>query len=367
MRNRSSASAVAAVAFLTLLGCKKAAPAEGDETAGWIEQLKDADAGKRRDAASNLGHSRAKSAVPALTGALQDDEWQVRSAAAVALGQIGPDAASATARLVEVLQKDARDSVRGDAAWALGRIGPGAAAAVPALMKALSDEAAAERAAAALETLGEGTAAAERLTAVVKDATASPETRAAALKGLRRAGDRKQAVSLMTSIIEDGAAPPKLRGAAAAGVGYIAADGGAEAKAQAKAAVPALLANLDQKGVSRYGPWSLWALGATEEGVARLSALLASRDPEVRRWAASGLATMAGGNPPREAKAAVPALIQALAIDDDARGTVVRTLGAIGPDAREALPALEALLEKEDDKWTRDGLSEAIKKIAPNP
>jgi HEAT repeat protein len=217
-------------------------------------------------------------------------------------------------------------------------------------------------AARALQALGEGTEAAERLTAIVNDTEAPSEMRAEALMGLKKAGDREEAVSLMISIIEDNDAPERLRRAAALAVGHIGHSRGEEAKA----AIPALLANLDQKGVVSSGPWSLWALGATEEAVTRLSEILGHSDPEVRAQAASGLTHMAGGNPPPEAKAAVPALIEALEIDDNARVAVIGALGALGPDAEQALPALMALLE-DDDQFTRDRANDAIKKIAPNP
>jgi HEAT repeat protein len=59
-------------------------------------------------------------------------------------------------------------------------------------------------------------------------------------------------------------------------------------------------------------------------------------------------------------------LIQALKTKDDGRLPAIYALGEIGPDAKEAVPALMALL-KDDDSWTRDRVNEAIKKIAPNP
>jgi HEAT repeat protein len=264
--------------------------------------------------------------------------------------------------LVLVMQKDSYGTARSQAALALGNIGPGARSAVPSLMEALSDKTLVEAAAAALDKIGEGAAAAKRLTSVVKDTTARPGARGAAIMGLKHAGDRKAAVALMIAIIEDKAAVPEVRRSATLAVGHIGFAGGEEAKS----AVPALLANLDHPDVCHSGPWSLWALGATDQAVPRLTALLAHRDPQLKAQAASGLVHMAGGNPPPEAKAAVPALITALKTKDDARTAVISALGDIGPDAKAAVPALMALL-KDDDQWTRDRANEAIKKIAPNP
>ena len=59
-------------------------------------------------------------AVPALTRLLGDTDWQVRSKAAWALGQIG-DRRAADA-LASAL-KDSKPDVRKTAAWALGQIG----------------------------------------------------------------------------------------------------------------------------------------------------------------------------------------------------------------------------------------------------
>ena len=368
MKGLSIALILVALPLSPLLGCRKAARAGGNDkavdTGRWIEQLTDPAAGKRQEAAFSLANSAAaaKAALGPLTKALRDSDGEVRAQAAVALSKVGPDAGAAVPALIEMMKNDSSVTARSYATWALGEIGPGAKSAVPSLMEALSDKVVAESAAAALETLGEGPAAAKRLTDIVHDAKAAPETRASAVMGLKKAGDRKAAVALMISIIEDKKALPEIRRAAALGVGHM----GYDRVEEAKSAVPALLANLDHPDVCHSGPWSLWALGATEQAVARLTGLLAHRNPQLKAQAASGLVHMAGGNPPPEAKTAVPALIEALKARDDARTAVISALGEIGPDAKEAVPALMALL-KDDDEWTRDRANDAIKKIAPNP
>lgn len=351
---------------LSPLACRKTAAA-GDkavDTGRWIKQLKDPVAQKRQEAAASLARSgaAAKAAVTPLTEALRDSDDYVRMYAAEALGQIGSEAAGAVPALVLVMQKDSYGTARSQAALALGNIGPAARSAVPSLMEALSDTTLVEAAAAALDKIGEGAAAAKRLTSVVKDTTANPEARGAAIMGLKKAGDRRDAVSLMISIIEDKVAVPEVRRAAALAVGHM----GYDRVEEAKSAIPALLANLEQGDVLHSGPWSLWALGATEQAVARLTELVRHRDPKVRAQAASGLASMAGGNAPPEAKTAVPALIEALKAKDDSRTVVIYALGEIGPEAKDAVPALMALF-KDDDQWTRDRANDAIKKIAPNP
>jgi HEAT repeat protein len=75
-----------------------------------------------------------------LARALEDENLRVRQTAAVALGQIGPEAAPAVPALVKTLAHS-DDVLRRQAAAALGRIGPAAREALPALRKARQDEA----------------------------------------------------------------------------------------------------------------------------------------------------------------------------------------------------------------------------------
>ena len=74
--------------------------------------------------------------VERLIKALQDQEWEVRASAALALGDIGADAKDAVPALVKALQ-DQDEWVRSRATLALGRIGGGAKDAVPALIQLL--------------------------------------------------------------------------------------------------------------------------------------------------------------------------------------------------------------------------------------
>ena len=79
-------------------------------------------------------------ALPALTAALQDSEWQVRGVAALALGQIGNRAPGETVTaLINGLGDDVAP-VRMAAASALGEIGIGARQAMPGLRNLKTDE-----------------------------------------------------------------------------------------------------------------------------------------------------------------------------------------------------------------------------------
>ncbi|MCL6540977.1 MAG: HEAT repeat domain-containing protein [Roseiflexus sp.] len=129
----------------------------------------------RREAARALGEIGDAAAVPGLLAAPRDAKWDVREAAAKALGQIG---APAVPGLLAALG-DADWRVRSAAAAALGEIGD--AAAVPGLLAALGDADADVRRAAA-EALGEigDAAAVPGLLAALGDTEASVRLAAAA-------------------------------------------------------------------------------------------------------------------------------------------------------------------------------------------
>ena len=93
--------------------------------------------------------------VERLIKALQDQEWEVRASAALALGNIGGGAGDAVPALIKALQ-DQDKWVRSRAASALGRIGGGAVDAVPALIQLLQDQSSDVRlnAAVALKNIG---------------------------------------------------------------------------------------------------------------------------------------------------------------------------------------------------------------------
>jgi hypothetical protein len=82
--------------------------------------------------------AQTKTAIPALTNALKDEDVKVRAGAAAALYWIAPAAEAAVPALSEAL-KDTDRRVRRLSTLALARIGPGAKSAVPALIEALKD------------------------------------------------------------------------------------------------------------------------------------------------------------------------------------------------------------------------------------
>ncbi|MEG4503476.1 HEAT repeat domain-containing protein [Microcoleus sp. F6_B4] len=104
-----------------------------------ISDLQDPNDDVRSSAAEALGNlgPEVKDAVPALTAALQDQSWRVRYNAAEALGKIGQEAKTAIPALVALL-KDSDEKVHRITAEALGEIG---AEAISALIQAFEERA----------------------------------------------------------------------------------------------------------------------------------------------------------------------------------------------------------------------------------
>ncbi|MFO0875928.1 MAG: HEAT repeat domain-containing protein [Gemmataceae bacterium] len=84
------------------------------------------------------GNAALDEAIPLLTQALFEENANLRSTAAEALGRFGSRASSATRQLARLLQANDVDSRR-EAAIALGRIGPAAETVVASLSQATRD------------------------------------------------------------------------------------------------------------------------------------------------------------------------------------------------------------------------------------
>ena len=91
----------------------------GAASAGLLASLRSKDKSERRDAANELGITRARGAVRGLVETLSDKDASVREAASFALGQIADP--SATGLLIPLLA-DPEPSVRASTAFALGMI-----------------------------------------------------------------------------------------------------------------------------------------------------------------------------------------------------------------------------------------------------
>jgi HEAT repeat protein len=112
------------------------AAGQGERTlAEWQNDLRDPSPDVRARAARSMVTFQQR-AVPALTNALNDKEFKVRSSAAEALVKIGPG--PVVPGMIEAL-KSPDVPIRANAAVVLGAFGPAAMPAVPALARALKD------------------------------------------------------------------------------------------------------------------------------------------------------------------------------------------------------------------------------------
>ena len=111
--------------FLVTALALLAAGCGGRSTDYWLQQLKDQDVVKRRQAVRELGSRTAEAprVVPALAESLRDDNEYVRHDCATALGKFGPEARAAAPALLAAL-KDRDHNVRRAAEMALKKITP---------------------------------------------------------------------------------------------------------------------------------------------------------------------------------------------------------------------------------------------------
>jgi HEAT repeat protein len=256
---------------------------------------------------AELGPAAAPAVEP-LTTALADDDPGIRMQAALALGQIGPEAKTAVPALIGVLENEPLTGVRYTAAYALGLIGDKQA--VPALKKA---------------SVGKDTLL--NTLSIWGIAKLEPENEKAVSK----------AVDAIVAAMED--KRPEVRQAAAQALWDL--------KAPHEKVGPALAAALkdDDPEVVAHVLDSLASLG--EKIAPRVSAAL--EDPKRR---AKGLALVQRMGP--QAKQCVQPLVKLLgektesaADSDELKIQVLMALGAIGPDAADAVaPVSESLASK---------------------
>lgn len=192
-----------------------------------VAALRSADPSDRLKAAKDLGRLGwlAREAMPALVGALADDEQKVRETAAQAIGGMGPDALPA---LCDILRHEDK-YVRRHAVWALAKLGPLARPATPDLCAALNDidPRTASGAAQALGSMG-----ADGGDAVPALAEAMRGTNIVLCRLAAKALSQIGAPAIATLIAHLQHADPFVRGESALAIGWVGAP--------ARAAVPFL-------------------------------------------------------------------------------------------------------------------------------
>jgi HEAT repeat protein len=271
-------------------------------------------------------------AVPELIKALDDPSAVVKARALWAIAVIGPDAAEALPALAAALQdKDAK--LRGLAAQALAELGPAARPAIPALVRALEDADPQVRllAAEALHEIGEETV--EHLLEAVRHKDAA--IRVTAVQSLVTFHESRPAVTALVEALKD--PDRKVRAAAAGALVRLGPT--------AKAAIAGLLENLreDDLELQSQALTALLAIAAPDdvkllEQLAELNGKYSWADPP-------------GGSAKPNNKDLIKALLPAL---DDPNPTrrlgAVLALGRLGGDAKEALPRLRLLLDRDRNR-----------------
>ena len=257
-----------------------------------------------------------------------DKSATVRTAAARALGRTGEYAKTATNAIIDGL-KDSDPVVRAAVAEAIGRIGEEAKGAVPQLIALLKDGDANVRLAAvfALGRVGPVAAKAvpELSTVLAADADATVRKEAARAFGFLGFEAKEGVPALAKSLREDKA--DDVRQHAALALGKMGLD--------VKPAIPALLDAMRKDADKAVRIYSVTALGNSlgsrlKDYVADLADLLV-KEPE-----------------------------------GDVRLAIVQELGALGPNAKDALPALNRAVA--DVQITvRDAAKAAVKKVMAKP
>lgn len=290
-----------------------------------IKMLEDEDANSEERAATarRLGEIADKAAIPALTRALRDDDWNVREASAAALGKL--KAAGAVVGLLEALRwgRPGPFGNGGSTVFinAIREIGP---LAVPVLIDAMSDEEARIRLhiVELLRDFGDSDSV-----LALAGALRDPEWRVRwkAADALGRIGSAA-AVPDLVEMLSDSAKDVQIAAVWALG------------KIKHESCIPALIKLLrDREWRVRWAAAeALWEIGPA--AVAALLDMLRDPDEYVRRAAMRALAEI--GEP------AIPDLIKTLGDANwDVRWSAASALQDIG---NAAVPALVAALEMEN-------------------
>jgi HEAT repeat protein len=147
----------------------------------------------------------AKDAIPDLVAMLEHPMAEVRSQAAWALGQMGPEAKDAVKPLAGAVE-DGYMGYNIQAIKALGKIGPGAAKSLPVLLKAMSATGYFEVSTTAMQAAVDMSASPKKVVPVLIEALGdpNPEVRWGACQAIRGYGpDAAKAAAELGELLED--------------------------------------------------------------------------------------------------------------------------------------------------------------------
>ncbi len=325
----------------------KGSPA--DLVAALGPHLKDENPQVRKGVAGALGRCGGE-ALPALTNAFKDEDADVRKQVTLSLDTVARKDKGAWSAILAILNsglKDPDPKVRLTVVQTLARCGPGA---VPLLLAALEDEDVKVRANAPAALGALKPEARAVLPALARRFKAEKEVpvKQSLLQTLGKLGP--EAVAPLTDALRDD--DPGVQLAALKALGPLGPEARPALAAMKELAVQASnpsVRSLAVKAVARVGP----------EGQAAVLDLLRVADTETRLACLQILGSQSDKVP----KQAVPALVAALTDKEKkVRALAAFVLGKIGPDARDALPAL-AEANKDRDTDLAPIIDKAVKQI----
>jgi HEAT repeat protein len=324
------------------------------------EALKDEDPATRRSTAMKLAEfgPAAKEAVPALLAAMRGTDSTLQATAAYALWRVSNEAKDPVATLIAVLgDKDHKES-RWEAALWLHKMGPPAKEAVPALCAALSDQDDRLRSKVA-EALGAIHSQAELAVPALVKSLDDPDwlVRCYAGKALGEFGpEARKAVLPLSEALTDRDGHVKV--AAALALWKI--------EGKTDPAVPVLIQTLNGEDARSYSPEAAAeALGEigppAEAAIPDLTAAL-KHDSRGLRIAAAGALWKITKKPEPAVSVFIKALQDRDLLDDSDTARALDVLEEMGPQAKEAVPALLAV-HKRGGSLFRESVEKTLKRI----
>jgi HEAT repeat protein len=292
----------------------------------------------------------AREAIPALMEALVDEDPWVRVAAVQALGSMGPTATESSKSLIRVLQ-DEDDSVVFNAALALLQIAPDCKEGVLAMVKFLSDEDHGSRALAEgkLRELGLLPGIDELISFLGHE---DPQLRrSVALVLASQPSDMEKVFPALVRLLGD-----------ENHFVVEAALSGLERFAERDAATVGKVTDLLHRVDVRVAAIRFLARSTAASSEALATVLEGLREGSTTAEFLDGLAD---APPETLSSALIPRLVDLCraGLDPERRLTAVEVLWNMGPAARSAVPALEAILEKEEDLEFESWALNAIESI----